>query len=241
MMSFDPTLVILSLTIAIVGVFTAAVMTSGLAGLPPGEGQTRLVMAAISLGGAIWSQHFVGLLAMEAPVNWSRNPGFIAASGFIALVGTALAMFVLRAANESDRLRLPTAIAILGLCIAATTYLGLGAAAGRGVRLSWFLILVDLAICMQAAGLILLFMFMRRGLPLTFFGSIALGLALGATHYMAVYSAEDLGRTLAAIPPEASGIPARYLAWSTTIMTYLVCGICICIYLVMQFRDEIEE
>ena len=74
MIAHDPSLVILSITIAILGTFTASVMTSNVGALSRGEGRMRIVMASITLGGCIWAMNFVGLLSIEMPVNLTRDP-----------------------------------------------------------------------------------------------------------------------------------------------------------------------
>ncbi len=75
MIAHDPSLVILSITIAILGTFTASVMTSNVGALSRGEGRMRIVMAALTLGGCIWAMNFVGLLSMEVPVNLDLRSG----------------------------------------------------------------------------------------------------------------------------------------------------------------------
>jgi NO-binding membrane sensor protein with MHYT domain len=240
MITHDPSLVILSTTIAILGAFTAAVMTSNINLLTPSEGRMRLVMASVSLGGSIWSMHFVGLLALEAPINWTSNPALLAISAATSFVGTGIALFLWRPADEDNGARMPVAVAVLGLTIAATHYTGLGAIAGRDLHLSWFLAVVCLAISIQVAAIIIWFMFRPRGVIITLIGSIGLGLALSTTHYLTISSAEGLSQTLTALPQAASAVSERYLAWSATIMMYLVCSICLCVFVVMQFREEME-
>ncbi len=240
MVTFDPSLVILSATIAIVGAFTACVMTSGIMSLPNTEGRTRMVMAAFALGSSIWATHFVSALAIDAQLNWQRNPGLIAVSAAIALLGTGFAMFLIRSGDAKDPARVPVAIAILGLTIAATNYLGLGAVAGRGLRLSWFLTLIGIAISLQTAGILIWFLFRQRGVIITLLGTVGVGLAIAATPYVAVASAQDLAQTLASIHAPQNSVAERYLAWSASIMMYLICSICLCVYVIMQFQEEAE-
>jgi NO-binding membrane sensor protein with MHYT domain len=240
MITHDPSLVILSATIAILGAFTACVMTSNFASLPQGEGRLRLAMASLALGGSLWAMQFVSLLAIEAPINWLRNPLLIVFSAIVCLGATTAALFMISRGGIGSGY-FPLAVALLGLGIAAANYLGLGAVAGRGLKLSWFLVLISAAICIQMAGLVLWFTFRQRGVVVTLLAAIALGLGLTATHYVTVASVNGLAETLAAIPVAPDPVPERYLAWATTIMMYLVCSICLCIFVIMQFRDEIQE
>ncbi len=239
MISHDPSLVILSLTIAILGAFTASVLTSGLLSLNPSEARLRLIMATLSLGGSVWATHFVGLLAITLPVNFGLNPALVAASAFAALVSTAVALFLVGYTGLAAP-RFPAAVIIFGVGLWATHYFGLGAIAGGGLTLSWFLAVMALVVCLQFAGFALWFLLKRRGVTRTLLGAMIFGCALTATHYMAVASAPDLETALLAVPPDAAALSERYLAWSATIMMYLICSICLCIFVIMQFREEIQ-
>jgi NO-binding membrane sensor protein with MHYT domain len=238
MIAHDASLVILSITIAILGTFTACVTTSNAGGLPPGERRLRITMAAVTLGGSIWAMHFVGLLSIETPVNFAYNPGLTALSAAIALGGTSLALYLLWPKSGSKRL--PSAVAVLGITLAATNYSGIAAIAGRGLQLYWFLILICIAVSIEAALMVLSFLASQRGVILTLIGAIGLGLSLTATHYLALTSTIGLEETLLAIPQDPNRISERYLAWAATIIMYLICSLCLSIFVIMQFREEME-
>jgi NO-binding membrane sensor protein with MHYT domain len=240
MITYDPSLVILSTTIAILGAFTAAVMASNVNMLPAGEARMRLLMACISLGGSVWAMHFVGLLALEAPINLAYNPGLLALSAAIAFIGTGIALFLSPISGQKRGAREPVAIAVLGLTIAATHYAGVGAIAGPGLHLSWFLAVICLAVSIQAGAFFIRFLFRPRGVIITLIGSAGLGLALSATHYLTISSTEGLDQTLTAIPQAVNPISGHYLAWAATITMYLICSICLCVFVVMQFREDMQ-
>jgi diguanylate cyclase len=240
MIAHNPSLVILSTTIAILGAFTGAVMTSNLAALPHSERRMRLTMAAVTLGGSIWATHFVGLLALDVPVNLIENPAMLAASAVISFVGTAIALFPFAMDGTGNEARFPVTVGVLGITICATNYSGLAAVAGRDLRLSWFLAVICVAVSIQTAMIVLWFFFRRRGVLTTLAGSIFLGLCISAAHYLAIASADDLQRTLLAVPQYRGAVSGHYLAWAATIMTYLMCSICLCVFVVQQFRDELD-
>ncbi|MGO9545969.1 MAG: MHYT domain-containing protein [Rhodomicrobium sp.] len=240
MIAHDPGLVILSVTIAILGAFTASVMTSGIGALSLSEGRMRIVMAAVTLGSSIWATHFVGLLAIEAPVNFAYDPLLLALSAVSAFAGTAVALFLLWPKRNNSPARLAAAVIALGLAIAITNYLGIFAIAGRGLELSWFLTAICFVFSLQTAFIVLWFLFRRSGVALILIGSIALGLSLTAAHYLAIQSTNGLEETLLTLPRNTSGISGRYLAWAATIMTYLICSICLSIFVITQFREENE-
>ncbi len=236
MIAHDPSMVILSITIAILGAFTASVIGA----LSLNEGRMRMIMAVATLGGSIWAMNFVGLLAIEAPVNLAYNPVPLGISAVVALTGTAAALLLLWPKRADALARLPAASIFLGLAICATSYFGIEAIAGRGLQLSWFLTLICIAFSVQTAGTLLWFLLRPRGVIFTLTAAVALGLLLTATHYLAIASAIALDETLLAVPASSSGISERYLAWSATIMTYLLCSICLSVFVITQFREDIE-
>ena len=239
MIAHDPSFVILSTTIATLGAFTACVMVTNLRALSQGERSGRLLMASVALGGSLWAMQFVGLLSLEAPLDFARHPILLAASAGAALAGATASLFM--AGTGEGGYRLPAATAALGVTIAATNALGIAAIAGRGLTFSWFLAVISLAVSIQAAGIVLWFLFRRRGVLLTLTGSVFLGLCLSASHYLAVASTQNLEQVLLVLPGTAAESSERYLAWSATIMMYLICSICLCIFVVSQFKEETDE
>ncbi len=240
MIAHDPSLVVLSTTIAILGAFTACVLMSNLGPLGRGERRARLLMASLALGGSLWVMQFVGLLSLDAPLNFAHNPILLASSAAAALMGATASLLLVGGRKGAYRARRHIAVAVLGATIAATNYLAIAAIAGRGLTFLWFLALVSIAVSVQVAAIVLWFLFRRRGVVLTLIGSIFLGLCLSASHYLAVASVQNLEKTLLAIPVYNNAISERYLAWSASIMMYLVCSICLCIFVISQFRDETD-
>ncbi len=237
MIAHDPSLVILSVTIAILGTFTASVMTSNAGALSRGEGRMRILMASITLGGCIWAMNLVGLLAIEIPVNLERDPVLLGVSAAVCFICTAIGLFALWP-NGISASRLPIAIVMISTAITATSYLGIAAVAGRGLELSWFLATMCAVSATQTGLMLLAFLFVPRGVGLTLFGAVALGLLLTAAHYLAIASASGIEEALLIVPRGHSGISGRYLAWAATIMMYFVCSICLSIFVIAQFRED---
>lgn len=236
MITHDPSLVVLSASLAMLGAFTASVMTTGLGSQPRGEATMRLVMATVSLGGSIWASLFVGLLAMEAAINWTYNPIPLALAALAALAGTGTAFFLTKASRGSFS---PAAVAVLGLSLVGVQYLGLEAIAGRYLQLSWFLAVIVLAFSIQVAAVLMWFLFRPRGVVITLIGAFLLGLGICAIHFLSIVSAPGLEQALSIIPPDPNPVAERYLAWSVTIMMYLICSICLCLFVIMQFQEEL--
>jgi len=91
-LSYDPSLVLLSLALAIQGSYVClriALQINGSHGL-----KRRLLLkgAAFSLAVAIWSMHFVGMLAVRLPVtiNYLVLPTLLSFLACVLVVGVAL-------------------------------------------------------------------------------------------------------------------------------------------------------
>jgi diguanylate cyclase len=240
MIAHDPSLVILSTTIAILGAFTACVLTSNLKSLSQGDKRARLVMASITLAGSVWAMQFVGLLSFDAPINLVYNPiplGISAAVIFPCII-TAVFLFGMRDGAPSSRV--PVAIAIFGAALAAMNYLGIAAIAGPGLDVSWFLTAVAIWLSLQVGSYTLQLLFRPRGVILSIFGAAGLGLSFAASHFLAVASTSGLDRALLAAPAWSAGVSVRYLAWATAIMMYLICSICLSVFVIAQFREDVE-
>ncbi len=240
MIAHDPRLVILSITVAVFGTFTTAVLVSNLNSLTRSERGLRIGLAVLALGGTLWATLFVGILALQAPLNLTQNPGFLGASAVAAFAGSAAALLQLGEKRSGYNPPLMVAVAVLGLTIFASNYFGLIAVTGQRLRISWFLAAMYSAYCFQLASLLLAFLDRRHGVGLTLGGSVFLGLGLAAAHYFSVQTATALQQTLASVPRYEGEAANGYLAWTASIVVYLVCSICLCIFAVQQFREELR-
>ncbi len=63
--TYDPTLIMLSILVAITGALTGLTVTAGYTAGGRRAG-LRLVKGAIIIGGSIWSMHFIAMLAVKA-------------------------------------------------------------------------------------------------------------------------------------------------------------------------------
>ncbi|RYG25105.1 MAG: sensor histidine kinase, partial [Burkholderiales bacterium] len=81
MHNHDLGLVILSFVIAALASFCSLDMAER---MRASEGRSRmfwLVMAGITLGGGIWSMHFIGMTAFQSPIEEGYDPGLTLLSG----------------------------------------------------------------------------------------------------------------------------------------------------------------
>jgi NO-binding membrane sensor protein with MHYT domain len=94
--SYQPDLVLLSIVVAIMGSITALALTSG---LHEAEGDSweagfSLANGGLIMGTTIWSMHFIAMMAVQFPVLINYNIVETILSIGIAIVATALGLYV---------------------------------------------------------------------------------------------------------------------------------------------------
>ncbi|HWI86947.1 MAG TPA: MHYT domain-containing protein [Sphingomonas sp.] len=115
----DTTLVILSILIAMFASYTALDLAGRVRAWTGWVRRLWLTMAAVAMGGGIWSMHFVAMLAFKVPsMTVSYDPGLTILSLLVAIVVTGAAFVVMSQSRGS-----------LGLLLAAGMFMGLGVVA----------------------------------------------------------------------------------------------------------------
>ena len=85
--SYNWFLVILSFLVSVFGSFTGLQITNGMKSSKNEPSLLWIMLAAISLGGgAIWTMHFIGMLAYQTPMDIGYTPGFTFLSLMIAII-----------------------------------------------------------------------------------------------------------------------------------------------------------
>lgn len=127
--SYDIRLVLASIAISMMAAFTGLALTRGISGLPEGLRQLRIAMAAVALGGGIWSMHFVAILAMRFPVAVYYDARTTLASALIAILLAGLALLLMHYGRRGPG-KAVAAGATLGTGIVAMHYVGLSGIEG---------------------------------------------------------------------------------------------------------------
>jgi len=123
MASYDPLLVLLSFGVSVFGSFTALQVARHV----PQSGSDRLFWignAAFAMGaGAIWSMHFIGMLALDAGMPVRYDVPLTVVSLLLAVAGAAAGFALV----GETRGRLAAASLLMGGGIASMHYLGMAA------------------------------------------------------------------------------------------------------------------
>ena len=145
--TYDPYLVALSILVAALASYTALDLGGHVAAARGLARRVWLTAAAITMGGGIWSMHFVAMLAFIMPTPMSYDIGLTTLSLVVAIFVTGGGFYVI-SRHSGSPLHLVLSGIFMGLGIAAMHYTGMAAFEIQG-RIIWDPVLVIVSI---AAG-----------------------------------------------------------------------------------------
>jgi NO-binding membrane sensor protein with MHYT domain len=185
----DPYLVALSILVACFASYTALDLSGH---VEPARGFARrawLVAAAITMGGGIWSMHFVAMLAFIMPTSVSYDIGSTALSLVVAILVTGVAFYVISRQSVSP-LRLVLSGIFMGLGIAAMHYTGMAAMRGHA-ELSYdpLFVALSLVVAIGASTAALWLAFRTTALGQKLVAAVVMGVAISGMHYTAMGAA----------------------------------------------------
>src|SRR3981081_3964967 len=141
--TYDPHLVALSILVAALASYTALDLGGRVAAARGLARRVWLAGGAITIGGGIWSMHFVAMLAFIMPTPMSYDIGLTTLSLVVAIFVTGGGFYVISRQSGSP-LRLVLSGIFMGLGIAAMHYTGMAAMRGHA-ELSYDLLFVSLS------------------------------------------------------------------------------------------------
>lgn len=179
-------LVVLSIVVAIQGAYVALSLAVQIAEAVGVRRRLLLAGSALSLGVAIWSMHFVGMLAVRLPfaIDYLVLPTLLSFLVCVIVVGAAI--FAASAGPPSPP-RLASAAVFMGLGIVSMHYIGMTALhASAHMQHAPGFIVAAIVIAIAASGLALFLAGGRRGRPPLILSATALGFAISGMHYTAM-------------------------------------------------------
>src|SRR5438445_12904809 len=123
----DPDLVVLSILVAAFASYTALDLGARVGVARGLARRVWLVAAAATMGGGIWSMHFVAMLAFKMPFAMSYDVGLTILSLVVAIFVTSGGFYVISRQSASGR-RLVLSGIFMGLGIVAMHYTAMRAA-----------------------------------------------------------------------------------------------------------------
>jgi PAS domain S-box-containing protein len=225
--TYDGTLVVLSILIAIAASFTALDLAGRIrAATGRVASASWLVTAALAMGGGIWSMHFVAMLAFSMPgMDVSYDVGLTLLSLLLAVVVTGIGFLVV-SRSKGGLPPLAASGVLMGLGIAGMHYTGMAAMQMHATLTYdpvWVVISVLIAIAAAIAALWLAFA--RTGFGQKALASIVMGIAVAGMHYAgmqaAIYEADHAGDHVHA----AAAFSQLGLALGVAATTFFILGL----------------
>jgi len=235
--AYNPYLVALSVLVACFASYTALDL-GGRVGAARGPARRIwLVAAAITLGGGIWSMHFIGMLAFIMPIPMSYDIGLTALSLVLAILATFAGFYVISRHSTSPR-RLVASGVCMGLGIIAMHYTGMAAMRGDA-EISYYppLVVLSVAIAIGAATAALWLAFRNTNPAQKLLAAVLMGIAISGMHYTGMRAAIFHAHSPANGNLNASLDPTN-LALAIAGITFVILGAVLFASLSEQTRSE---
>jgi NO-binding membrane sensor protein with MHYT domain len=184
--TYDLYLVTLSILVAAFASYTALDVGGRVAAARGLARSVWLVAAAITMGGGIWSMHFIAMLAFTMPIPMSYAIGLTALSLMVAIFVTGVGFYVISRKSASPA-RLVFSGIFMGLGIAAMHYTGMAAMRGHA-ELSYdrLYVALSLVIAIGASTAALWLAFRTTDLGQKLVAAVVMGVAISGLHYTAM-------------------------------------------------------
>src|SRR5580692_9924854 len=218
--TYERWLVLLSIVMAIQGAYVGLSLAVQIGDAHGVRRRLLLAGATASLAVAIWTMHFVGMLAVRLPfpVDYLALPTLLSFLVCAIVVGTAV---YASSAGPLTLLRLTLSACLMGGGIFAMHYIGMNALDASALMVhDPRYVAASMAIAIAASGLALWLATGRGGRPPLILSAAAFGIAVSGMHYTAM-----AGETLYPFGTSASGAPAL----STDLLAIVVAVVAFCI------------
>jgi diguanylate cyclase len=230
--TYESWLVLLSVGMAIQGAYVGLSLAVQIGASTGMRRRLLLAGAAFSLAVAIWTMHFVGMLAarMPFPVDYLVFPTLLSFLVCVIVVGAAV---YATSSGPLTMLRLTLSSCLMGGGIFSMHYIGMSALGASAYMLhDRYYVAGSMAIAIAASGLALWLATGRGGWPPLILSAVAFGIAVSGMHYTAME-----GLTLLPYPGIAAGAPA--LSTDLLAIVVAVVGFCVSgIFLLILVPDR---
>lgn len=220
----EPWLVVLSIFVAIQGAYVGLSLAAQIGEAFGLRRRLLLAGAAISLAVAIWSMHFVGMLAarLPFPVDYLVFPTLLSFLVCVIVVGAAV--FAVSAGPLTGA-RLAAAAVFMGAGIVSMHYIGMWALhASAHMTHDPAFVAASVLVAIATSGLALWLAGGRTARPPLLLSAAALGFAISGMHYTAMAGLALFPHAMAP-PTGAPALSTDLLAIVVAIVAFVVSGI----------------
>ena len=192
--SYSPSLVVISLFVAILASYTALDLSGRIATAKGRSVYLWIAGGAIAMGIGVWSMHFIGMLALRLPFALGFDFGITALSLLIAVLSSGFALWLI-SQPQLPAWQLAFGALVMGAGIAAMHYTGMAAMRMTpGIDYDPKLFGASLLIAVAASGAALWIAYnLRRNTPyvrlLRGGAAVVMGFAIVGMHYTGMAAA----------------------------------------------------
>ena len=218
--TYEPWLVLLSIVMATQGAYVGLSLAVQIGDAHGVRRRLLLAGAAASLAVAIWTMHFVGMLAVRLPfpVDYLALPTLLSFLVCAIVVGAAV---YATSAGPLTLLRLTLSACLMGGGIFAMHYIGMDALDASALMIhDPRFVAASMAIAIAASGLALWLAAGRGGRPPLILSAAAFGVAVSGMHYTAM-----TGVTLYSYSTDSPGAPALSVGLLAIVVAVVAFGI----------------
>ena len=192
--SYSPTLVIISLCVAILASYTALDLTGRIATAKGRAVHLWTAGGAIAMGIGIWSMHFIGMLAFKLPIDLGYDGAITLLSLLIGVLSSGFALWLVNQ-SKLPAWQLAFGALVMGAGISAMHYTGMAAMRMQpGIDYDPALFGASLMIAVAASGAALWIAFhLRQHTPYVRLirggAAVIMGIAIVGMHYTGMAAA----------------------------------------------------
>ncbi|HUB14087.1 MAG TPA: MHYT domain-containing protein [Acetobacteraceae bacterium] len=228
--SYEPWLVAISVSIAILAAFVALSVSSRMVNAPSRRLRWAWAGAgALCMGGGIWAMHFIGMLAFSLPCGVSYDPLGTLLSMIPGIIASGVALHVIGRVSDPGLTRLLIGGVLIGAGIGAMHYSGMAAMEPDAlIRYQPGLVAVSVVVAVVLAFVALearfqLRRFVASDTTANLVAAIILGLAVSGMHYTAMQA--SVFYPLSGLHIATAIMPPSLLAALITVISVLIAAI----------------
>lgn len=222
----DPLIVLLSLVVAVISSLVSLDVAERLRGARGKSWGMWLAAASCTLGGGIWSMHFIAMLAFTTQFEVRYHIGLSLASLFLAIASTAIGYAIVSWQRVLHWHNLLLAGLFTGIGVAAMHYTGM-AAILIPATMSHDPLLVAISIVIAVVAATAAF-WLSLKLDQTWHklaASLVMGAAIAGMHYTGMAAVSFASNVHTELPSKIEGTPPTILAAALAVATILILAI----------------
>jgi len=220
--TYDLHLVALSFVVACFASYTALDLAGRIRASRGWIWGAWLATAAISMGGGIWSMHFIAMLAFIMPMVVTFNVDLTALSLVVAIAVTGGAFYVI-GSRRATVLQLSLSGVFMGIGIVAMHYTGMAAMRmPAAIRYDRALVALSVVIAIGASIAALWLAFRTVAAWQRIAAAVVMGFAISGMHYTGMAAAEFAAHADLDAAPTVAGLAQTNLAIGIAAITFLI-------------------